>query len=269
MSNVTPIKIDTTDGRLPIKEKGLVFQEFANPAEERRNQLEKLAAGFRLFDYFGFNEGVAGHITYRDPEFKDHFWVNPLGVHFSQISVSDLLLVNHDGKVVQGDKDVNVAAFAIHSRLHKARPDINAAAHSHSIYGRTFSTLGKLLDPISQDACAFYENQGIYKDFSGVVEEVDEGDEIAKALDDKKVAILQNHGILTTGPSVDIALWFYMSMERCCQAQLMAEAAGEPVVIPHETAVKTREFIANDIAAWASYQPAFDKIVKMQPDLLD
>ena len=269
MSNVTPIKIDTTDGRLPIKEKGLVFQEFANPAEERRNQLEKLAAGFRLFDYFGFNEGVAGHITYRDPEFKDHFWVNPLGVHFSQISVSDLLLVNHDGKVVQGDKDVNVAAFAIHSRLHKARPDVNAAAHSHSIYGRTFSTLGKLLDPISQDACAFYENQGIYKDFSGVVEEVDEGDEIAKALGDKKVAILQNHGILTTGPSVDIALWFYMSMERSCQAQLMAEAAGKPVVIPHETAIKTREFIANDIAAWASYQPAFDKIVKMQPDLLD
>ena len=73
MSNVAPIKIDTTDGKLPIKEKGLVFQEFANPAEERRNQLEKLAAGFRLFDYFGFNEGVAGHITYRDPEFKDHF----------------------------------------------------------------------------------------------------------------------------------------------------------------------------------------------------
>ena len=110
---------------------------------------------------------------------------------------------------------------------------------------------------------------GPFKDFSGVVEEVDEGDEIAKALGDKKVAILQNHGILTTGPSVDIALWFYMSMERCCQAQLMAEAAGKPISVSHETAVKTREFIANDIAAWASYQPAFDKIVKMQPDLLD
>ncbi len=67
------------------------------------------------------------------------------------------------GKVVQGDKDVNVAAFAIHSRLHKARPDVNAAAHSHSIYGRTFSTLGKMLDPITQDACAFYEKQAIYK----------------------------------------------------------------------------------------------------------
>ena len=269
MTNVSPIKIDTTDGRLPLKGKGLEMTEFANAAELRRNQLEKLAAGFRMFAYFGFNEGVAGHITLRDPEFSDHFWVNPLGVHFSQISVSDLILVNHEGKVVQGDKDVNVAAFAIHSRLHAARPDINAAAHSHSIYGRTFSTLGKPLDPISQDACAFYETQAMYKDFSGVVEEVDEGDEIAKALGDKKVIILQNHGILTTGPSVDIALWFYMSMERCCQAQLMAEAAGKPVIIPHETAVKTREFIANDIAAWASYQPAYDMIIKREPDLLD
>ena len=77
MSNVSPIKIDITNGKLPIKEKGLVFQEFANPAEERRNQLEKLAAGFRLFEYFGVKEGVARHITYRDPEFKDHFWENP------------------------------------------------------------------------------------------------------------------------------------------------------------------------------------------------
>ena len=146
---------------------------------------------------------------------------------------------------------------------------MNAAAHSHSIYGRTFSTLGKFLDPISQDACAFYETQAIYKDFSGVVEEVEEGDLIAEALGDKKVIILQNHGILTTGPSVDIALWFYMSMERSCQAQLMAEAAGEPVIIPHETAVKTRSFIANDVAAWASFQPAYDMIIAKQPDLLD
>ena len=269
MTNVAPIKIDISEGSLPLKGKGLEMTEFANVAELRRNQLEKLAAGFRMFAHFGFNEGVAGHITLRDPEFPDHFWVNPLGVHFSQISVSDLILVNHDGKVIQGDKDVNVAAFAIHSRLHAARPDVNAAAHSHSIYGRTFSTLGKPLDPISQDACAFYETQAIYKDFSGVVEEVDEGDEIAKTLGNNKVIILQNHGILTTGPSVDIALWFYMSMERCCQAQLMAEAAGDPIIISHDTAIKTRGFIANDIAAWASYQPAFDMIVKKEPDLLD
>ena len=79
-------------------------------------QLEKLAAGFRLFSYFGYDEGVAGHITVRDPEFSDHFWVNPIGVHFGQIKVSDLLLVNHEGDIVQGDRSVNIAAFTIHSR---------------------------------------------------------------------------------------------------------------------------------------------------------
>ena len=269
MAKVVPISIDINKGKLPNKPKGIEIVECKTIEETRRDQLQRLTAGFRLFSHFGFDEGVAGHITLRDPEFSDHFWVNPLGVHFSQIKVSDLLLVNHAGEVVQGDRPVNVAAFAIHSRLHAARPDVNAAAHSHSIYGRTFSTLGKPLDPISQDACAFYETQAMYKDFSGVVEEVNEGDEIAKALGNKKVIILQNHGILTTGPSVDIALWFYMSMERCCQAQLMAEAAGNPVIISHETAVKTREFIANDIAAWASYQPAYDMIIKREPDLLD
>ena len=143
MGKVTPLRIDTNKGKLPVKQKGLEMKEFASVDELRRDQLEKLAAGFRLFAHFGFNEGVAGHITYRDPEFPDHFWVNPLGVHFSQISVSDLILVNHDGEVILGDKAVNVAAFAIHSRLHKARPDVNAAAHSHSIYGRTFFYIGK------------------------------------------------------------------------------------------------------------------------------
>ena len=146
MSKVVPLKIDIGLGKIKPKEKGLDMVEFANTNELRRNQLEKLVAGFRLFSYFGYDEGVAGHITFRDPEFHDHFWVNPLGVHFSQIKVSDLLLVNHDGEVVQGDRPVNVAAFAIHSRLHKARPDVNAAAHSHSLYGRTFSSLGKMLD---------------------------------------------------------------------------------------------------------------------------
>ena len=269
MSNVAPIKIDITDGRLPIKDKGLVFQEFASPAEERRNQLEKLAAGFRLFDYFGFNEGVAGHITYRDPEFKDHFWVNPLGVHFSQISVSDLLLVNHDGKVVQGDKDVNVAAFAIHSRLHEARSDVNAAAHSHSMYGKSFSTLGRLLEPITQDSCAFYDDHVLFDDYTGVVLETDEGDRIAEALGDKRAAILKNHGLLTTGESVDAALWAFLSMDRCCQSQLLAEAAGQMERIADDVAKLTKTQVGTEMAMWASFQPLYDLMLEKDDSFLN
>ena len=102
-----------------------------------------------------------------------------------------------------------------------------------------------------------------------VVEETEEGDRIANSLGDKQVIILKNHGILTTGSSIDIALWYFLSMEKCCQSQLMAEAAGKPTLIPHEVAIKTRGFIANDVALWASFQPLFDMIVSAQPDLLD
>ena len=124
--------------------------------EERRHRKERLAAAFRLFGRFGFDEGVAGHITARDPEHADHFWVNPFGMNFSHIRVSDLVLVNDQGEVVEGNGGVNTAAFAIHGQVHAARPDVVAAAHAHSIYGKSWSALGKMLDPITQDVCAFY-----------------------------------------------------------------------------------------------------------------
>src|ERR1700679_4315554 len=125
---------------------------FQTAAEERLHRKQRLASAFRLFAKFGFSEGVAGHITVRDPEISDHFWVNPFGLHFGQIRVSDLVLVNERGEVVEGARLVNESAFAIHSRVHMARPDVVAAAHAHSLYGKTWSSLGRLLDPITQDA---------------------------------------------------------------------------------------------------------------------
>src|SRR5881397_523998 len=100
---------------------------FDSVEDERLHRKQRLAAAFRLFSKFGFDEGVAGHITVKDPEHADTFWVNPFGVHFSQIKVSNLIRVDHDGKTVEGGMPVNVAAYAIHSRVHKARPDVIAA----------------------------------------------------------------------------------------------------------------------------------------------
>src|ERR1700720_4857457 len=131
-------------------------------AEERLHRKRMLAASFRLFSRFGFDEGVAGHITARDPERLDHFWVNPFGMHFGQIRPSDLILVDHAGTVVEGRAEVNLAAFAIHSRVHAARPDVVAAAPAHSLYGKSWSALGRLLDPITQDACAFYGDHVVF-----------------------------------------------------------------------------------------------------------
>ena len=242
---------------------------FATPAEERRHRKERLAGAFRLFSKCGFDEGVAGHITARDPERLDHFWVNPFGIHFSQIRVSDLLLVNDQGEVVEGDREVNAAAFAIHSRIHKARPDVIAAAHAHSLNGKTWSSLGRLLDPLTQDACAFYEDHVVFDEYTGVVYGTSEGDRIASTLRAKKAAILCNHGLLTVGQSVDEAAWWFITMDRSCQSQFLAEAAGEPRKIPHEIAKLTYSQVGTPLAGWFQFQPLFDRISREQPDLFD
>jgi len=244
-------------------------QKFATAAEERTHRKRMLAAAFRLFSRFGFDEGVAGHITARDPERLDHFWVNPFGMHFGQIRASDLILVNHHGEVVEGKYPVNGAAFAIHSQLHAARPDVVAAAHAHSIYGKSWASLGRLLDPITQDSCAFYEDHGLFADYTGVVYETSEGERIAQALGQYKAAILRNHGLITVGHTVEEAAWWFITMERSCQAQLLAEAAGEPVKIDHANAVATKQQVGGHLAGWFQFQPLLARITREQPDLLD
>ena len=243
--------------------------QFDSVEEERLHRKQRLAASFRLFGRFGFDEGVAGHITARDPEHLDHFWVNPFGMNFSHIRVSDLILVNDKGEVVEGNAVVNGAAFAIHSQVHAARPDVIAAAHSHSVYGKSWSTLGRLLDPLTQDACAFHEDHALFDDYTGVVLDPEEGKRIAHALGDRKAVVLRNHGLLTVGHSVDEAVWWFITMERSCQAQLLAEAAGTPILIDDDMARLTASQVGSHISGYFSFQPLYQKIVRDQADLLD
>ncbi|WP_204263102.1 class II aldolase/adducin family protein [Spongiivirga citrea] len=237
-----------------------------NTIEEERKYLKhKLTGAFRIFGKFGFSEGVAGHITVRDPELKDHFWVNPFGVSFNQIVSDHLLLVNHKGEVVEGNLPVNRAAFAIHSQIHEARPDVIAAAHSHSVYGKAFSALGQELAPITQDACAFYKDHALFNDYTGVVNELDEGKRIAEALSDYKAAILQNHGLITVGHSIDEAVWWFVTMERSCQAQLLAMQTGQKLIeIDHEIAMKTRQELGFPLAGYFQFQPMWQDICASQ-----
>ncbi|WP_110926253.1 class II aldolase/adducin family protein [Bacillus massiliglaciei] len=241
---------------------------FENAEAERKHRKERLAGAFRIFAKFGFSEGVAGHITVRDPEYTDHFWVNPYGKHFSEITVSNLILVNDRGEIVEGEKSLNGAAFAIHSEIHKARPDVIAAAHAHSLYGKTWSTFGRLLDPITQDACQFYKDHAVFNDYTGVVYETDEGKRIAQTLGQYKALILQSHGLLTVGQSVDSAAWWFITMERLCQSQILAESVQKPILIDEESALIAAEQTGTEYEGWLSFQPLWNKIVKEEPDLL-
>jgi|HubBroStandDraft_3_1064219.scaffolds.fasta_scaffold79045_2 ribulose-5-phosphate 4-epimerase/fuculose-1-phosphate aldolase len=241
---------------------------FADAEAERLHRKQQLAAAFRVFARFGFSLGVAGHITARDPELPDHFWVNPVAVPFSRMRVSDLELVNHHGEIVIGDRPVNTAAFVIHSQVHMARPDVVAAAHAHAVYGKAWSSLGRLLDPITQDACMFYGSHSLYDDFNGVVIDEAEGKRIATALGpDNKLVILRNHGFLTVGRSVEEAAWLFITADATAHAQLLAEAAGKPVHVRDEIAGSIGR--RSTARAGFSFRPYFDEIVAQEPDLLD
>src|SRR5271169_2261978 len=123
-------------------------------------------------------------------------------MNFKMIRVKDLILVNDQGEVVDGNWPVNLAAFAIHSQIHAARPDVVAAAHAHSIYGKSWSTLGRLLDPITQDSCIFYGDHSLFEEYNGIVWETEEGARIGRALGGHKAVIMRNHGLLTVGQTV-------------------------------------------------------------------
>ncbi|KAI9642105.1 hypothetical protein NHQ30_008906 [Ciborinia camelliae] len=252
---------------------GLNLPFFRAPYEdkyaEREYQKGRLALAFRIFAKLGYDEGVAGHITLRDPVEPTSFWVNPFGVAWPLLRASDLILVNEKGKVVEGGpcRLLNTAAqaYMIHHAVHTARPEINAVAHSHSIYGRAFCSLGLPLETITQDSCAFHNDLALYSSFRGIVLASEEGHAIASALGTKKAALLQNHGLLTCGETIESAVFWFTSLEKCCHVQLLADAAArgrgvETVKIANEDAIYTYKMVGTEMAGYFSSKPAFDMI---------
>ncbi|KAI0170790.1 class II aldolase/adducin N-terminal [Pestalotiopsis sp. NC0098] len=212
---------------------------------QRQWMLEKMALAFRVFARLGYTDGMAGHISVRDPENPHTFWTNPLAVHFGLLKASDMILVDYEGTPVGGNtsRPANAAGFLIHSAVHKARPDVVAACHTHSVHGMAWSAFGRPLEMLTQNCAYLYgEAQAVFHDFGGVVLTPEEGDRIGPK---GKGLILKNHGLLTVGTTVDEACFLMTLMERACQCQLLAEAAaanGLPkILISDESARYTFE----------------------------
>ncbi|KAK6000450.1 hypothetical protein QM012_003696 [Aureobasidium pullulans] len=229
----------------------------------RRDMLQHMAGAFRVFARKGYTEGMSGHISVRDPENPHTFWTNPLGKHFALLKASDMILVDYEGKAIGGNmsRPANAAGFLIHSAVHKARPDVIAACHTHSPYGKAWSTFARPLEMLNQDVCYFYgEAQAVYKEFGGIVFNEEEGIKLANALGPKgKGMILRNHGLLTVGTTVDEAAYLYTLMERSCEVQLLAEAACasgiQKVIVPDESAAYTYKMASDPDALYEEFQP--------------
>lgn len=240
---------------------------FNSVDDERRHRLERLAAVCRVFGQKGFAEGVLGHVTVRDPANPELIWVNPLGVSFRKMRVSSLICVDHEGNTVEGRGAVNPVGLRLHAAIHEARPEVEAVCHAHSVYGKAWSTLGRPLDPITQDSCVFFGNQAIVRE-PRVTFDRPSAVAFASAFGDKRMAIQVGHGLFTTGQSVDEAAWWFLLMDEACRVQLLAEAAGKPEIWPEPMARGLGAGLGSPEFGWLSFQPFWDEISEDEPDLL-
>lgn len=252
---------------------GLVFPERPESldfAEERLYRKQRLVAACRAFGLEGFDYGFAGHLTVRDPQRPELYWTNPMCVHFNQVRLSNLILVDHQGKVVEGRHAVNRAGFVLHAAVHEAHPDIMAMCHAHTVYGTAFAALGKPLAPISQDAAAFFEDHVVIKSEAGqVAVEERAGVAVCDWFKGVKAAIHQNHGLLTASRhSIESAAFWFIALERCCRQQLMIEATGQtPVLVPPDKSRYSREHVGSEYIGWLHFQAIYDNLVQTQPDM--
>lgn len=207
-----------------------------------------MAAVFRNWARVGFTEGISGHISVRDPEFANCIWMNPIGRHFALLNAADMLCIEIDTGAIVGGNSVsrdlppiatdlclqvvenrpyNVPGFYIHSELHKARSDIHAICHAHTIAGRAWAAFGAPLDMITQDVCDLYGVLAVDDEYGGVVTAEQEGQRIARALGARgKAAVLLNHGLISVGSTVDEASFLFGLLDRSCEIQLRVEAAA-------------------------------------------
>lgn len=266
------------DNRVSIyqpEQAGLIFPAlpvFSNHADERQHRKERLVAACRAFALQGFDYGFAGHLTVRDPEHPHLYWTNPMAVHFSQVKISNLILADHDGCVVEGRHAINRAGFVLHSAVHERHPDIVAMCHAHTTYGVAFASLGKKLEPITQDAAVFFEDHVVIAEEAGQVSvEVAAGHKIASAFAGVKAAIHQNHGLITASRhSIDAAAFWFIALERCCQQQLMIDATGlPPRLVPPERARYSREHVGSEYIGWLHFQAVWAQLKDTQPDMFD
>ena len=268
--------LDTPRKRISLyqpEQDGLIFPEvpeFADVAEEREYRKRHLVAATRAFGLHGFDYGFAGHLTVRDPERPELYWTNPMCVHFSQVKLSNLVLADHAGRVVEGTHAINRAGFVLHAAIHEDHPDIVAMCHAHTPYGTAWCATGRPLDMISQDAACFYDDHVVIGESAGAVAvEEHAGNSVSAAFGKHRAALHQNHGLLTASRhSIDDAAFWFIALERCCQAQLLVESSGvKPKLLSDETARYSREHVGNDFIGWLHFQTIYDQLAATQPDM--
>ena len=211
-----------------------------SPAEGEAVLRCQLAAAYRLVDHFGWTELIYGHLTARVPGEHAHFLINPFGLNYDEVTASNLVKIDLDGNVVgKSDYPVNYAGFVIHSAVHMANTKRHKVVmHTHTRAGMAVCALKEGLLPISMVATTFHGRLG-YHDYEGPSLDLDERSRLLANLGENVAMMLRNHGTLTTGRTVPEAFLRLYRLERACQIQIDAAAAGTLNVLGDNLAGKS------------------------------
>jgi ribulose-5-phosphate 4-epimerase/fuculose-1-phosphate aldolase len=250
------------------------MQAFVAPAQAPvdRNTPEcielkkKLAAGFRMIARRKMDDGIAGHISCRVPGTHDEFWVNPLGLFFEEVTASDLLVVNVKGEIVEGNRPYNQAAFAIHSVLHSQRHDVQAICHTHPPKGTAFAAMGRKIKIVDQTACSFYEDNTLVTEYDGVVATPEMAMGMHHAIGNHRVAVLQNHGLITMAGSIEQAVIDMLDLERTCELNIAVLPRWEEVKeVEREAALQAKQVYTSPGRLFLQWQALVRQIEPMKP----
>ena len=212
---------------------------YSNPCPESEWELRvQLAAAYRLVDYFGWTELIYGHLTARCPGPEPYFLINPYGLNYDEITASNLVKIDCDGELVEpSEYPVNYAGFVIHSAVHMANVDRHKCVmHTHTRAGMSIAALQDGLLPVSMFATIFHQKIS-YHDYEGPSLDTDERERLLEHLGDNRAMILRNHGLLATGRTVPDAFLRLYRLERACQIQIDAAAAGQLNVLSDNAAL--------------------------------
>ena len=190
----------------------------------------QLAACYRIFDYMGWTELIYNHITVKLPGDEHHFLINPYGLHYSEVTASNLVKVDIDGNIVEEtDYAVNPAGIVIHTAIHAARPDVVCIAHTHTNDGMAVACSEEGLRN-DNFYSALLHNRVAYHDFEGITLMDDEKPRLVANLGDKNMLILRNHGLLACGRSIAEAFQSMWAMQRSCEVQVAGDSTGKPII---------------------------------------
>ena len=195
-------------------------------SEAERAARVQLAACYRVFDHLGWTEMIFNHISLRVPGPEKAFLINPFGLHYREVTASNLVLIDIEGRPLRDTKwPVNLAGFTIHSAVHKALSEAQCVMHTHTTTGMAVACLKDGLSPTNFYA-AQLQGAVAYHDFEGVTVEPGEKERLVRSIGNKRAVILRNHGLLSWGPSLPEAFLLLWTLQRACDVQIASSAAG-------------------------------------------